>query len=1771
MSNHNKYTTFKSNKKINHHFFGNKNKFNDFFIFKFILFFIQNILFSYSLYINIKVNDIGNQQIFSDIFDIEAYKPNKILVNSEGQILREKKVYVYSTNDIIKIEWYNLNLNLNLMYMFANVKSITSIEIDSQSTLSFNISHMFYNCINLQKFSAINNNLNVSDMSYAFYNCHSMSSFSFQRIKFSFYIDMSYIFYNCSKLNIINYYENIRVSDMKYSFYNCTSLSSIILSNFKTENCVDLSYAFYNCHTLSSINNIADNKINSFMIRDMRYLFFNNTALKKIQITFHSVNTDIYFNMSYSFNNCINLESLSFDNIKPNDMRNMFHNCTKLTSLELKLNISDSKVNMTKMFFNCSKLSSVTFSLSTGDKSYLPSDLHAMFYNCINLASIDLKTFNTYGVEDMSYMFYNCNKFNSFSIGSNFNNNSTKSLRSMFENCIKLTSFYLSKFSTSNVEIMWAMFKGCKILSSINLDNFDTSKVTDMESMFEGCSNLVSLNLSLDTNKVQYMNKMFKDCTQLQYLYFPKINTSSIGTMHQMFYNCGNLKYLNLYYITDRGQSIIEMFTGVNKRFTFCIKEHENIPELFKLLLSINAKRDCSANCYGEDRVAIPQKKYCCPYFRYGYECVDKCPSKTNTNPENIIYDINNITNISNISSTNNININIHNETSILNEININDTAFASNTNMLRNLNTENETHCINDINITYLTYITYPTSPTYESYSTYITYTTNAINDDYDIDNDNDNDFDYSNRTCRKFYCLGDKYYNYEQDDCIVWPIEGYFINDSESRTLDKCHYNCSTCKGKEIEGNTKCKTCKENLTIYLGNCYDFCLRGKYKDESNDKEICKCFNEKCLNCTEDSLDYDLCISCNTLEGYYPKSDENLNISNFINCYKNPDKYYLNNVTEEYMPCFETCLSCKGKGSYQLQNCTKCDSNFSSAFPISDNLFNCYPKCKYYYYFDDEKIHHCTDIKECPFNFSYLISNETECVKNCSLLTQQNKTKVYRKTCYTECPVESYLLMDKESNICRARCPNFEEPFEMVEKQICVSNCTIMERYEGKCITNYYGNRTNAEVQDKVFFNIMDDIIDSFDYTFINDSTSIVLREPDHIYEIITTKSTVNNYNTSKLYLKNCEDILKNYYGIPEEKSLYLLKLDAFRPGQTGPTVNYQIYYPLNDQKLEQLDLTICEGQGVSLLINANITGGEDMYNKNSGYYNDICYTFTSGSGTDLTLTDRQDEFANNNQSLCEEGCEFVRYHYDTKQAECSCDVKTNVPLVSEIEVDKDKLYNFIDIKKLINFDVMKCYKLLLSIDGIKGNIGFFVFFPSFLMYFIAIIVFYVKDFKKLKLQINEIVFAKRNLQYLPLVYVPPEDVIKHRKKQNLFLGYLVSKNVDIPKNFGFIPTKESIPIETSKTDIIENKIEINININNNKSRKNKKLKERERMPEIKELVDQENRISNYKTIKLGKRHKKNKKQRNKTIHSGNIFQENNINNINNINSLKAPPKKSEKKEKNKNIKNNTIKDNNSLNDTFDSKKDDKNGPKYFTEKQKQKIRDILKHNDDELNYLSYKEALKYDKRNFIQFYFSLLKSKHLFITLLENRDYNSRIIKLFLCFFSFSFGYAVNALFFDDDTMHKIHEDGGDFNFWYQLPQIIYSTVISYILENFLNYLALSEDDILSIKREKIIERVGKKAKDTLRKLHCKFIAFFIISFIFLLIFWYYISCFCAVYRNTQYHLIKDTLISFGTSLLYPFGMYLVPPMFRIPALKGYSNHAREAMYKFSKILLFF
>ena len=134
------------------------------------------------------------------------------------------------------------------------------------------------------------------------------------------------------------------------------------------------------------------------------------------------------------------------------------------------------------------------------------------------------------------------------------------------------------------------------------------------------------------------------------------------------------------------------------------------------------------------------------------------------------------------------------------------------------------------------------------------------------------------------------------------------------------------------------------------------------------------------------------------------------------------------------------------------------------------------------------------------------------------------------------------------------------------------------------------------------------------------------------------------------------------------------------------------------------------------------------------------------------------------------------------------------------------------------------------------------------------------------------------------------------------------------------------------------------------------------------------------------------------------------------------------------------------------------------------KSKEIMEYNDFEKNHLTYRLALKYDKRTFCEYYLSLLKTKHILIfSLYYSNDYNSRIIKIDLFFIGFLIYYTINAFFFNDDTMHKIYVDEGSFNFIYQLPQIIYSSLISSVLNIILKLLALSEEDIIKFKKIKI------------------------------------------------------------------------------------------------------
>ena len=98
----------------------------------------------------------------------------------------------------------------------------------------------------------------------------------------------------------------------------------------------------------------------------------------------------------------------------------------------------------------------------------------------------------------------------------------------------------------------------------------------------------------------------------------------------------------------------------------------------------------------------------------------------------------------------------------------------------------------------------------------------------------------------------------------------------------------------------------------------------------------------------------------------------------------------------------------------------------------------------------------------------------------------------------------------------------------------------------------------------------------------------------------------------------------------------------------------------------------------------------------------------------------------------------------------------------------------------------------------------------------------------------------------------------------------------------------------------------------------------------------------------------------------------------------------------------------------------------------------------------------------------------------------------------------------------------------------------------------------------------LDEKVPEILKCLYYKFIIFFSSSFILLLFFWYYLSNICTIYQNAQFHLFKNSAISFGLSMMYPFGFFLIPGIFRIPSLKG-KKAKKVNMYKFSQFIQLF
>ena len=258
----------------------------------------------------------------------------------------------------------------------------------------------------------------------------------------------------------------------------------------------------------------------------------------------HRIKANI--NSSYWFWHLDNLFTINFDNYDTSDVENMaymFSGYGDMFSYDVPEPLSISVNDYTPELLN-EKSEYIIDELGSGgwmEPSY--------YYMCSSVSNLDLSSWDTSKVRNMSYMFSGMCYNENLDLSS-FDTSNVEDMSYMFAYSYYLEGINFDGWDTSNVTDMSYMFSmvesdtviyesGTQNLKSLDVSHFDTSSVTDMSGMFEyiGYSdNLVDIDLSnWNTSNVLLMTGMF-DSASIKNLDLSSWNVEKVINFGYMFY-----------------------------------------------------------------------------------------------------------------------------------------------------------------------------------------------------------------------------------------------------------------------------------------------------------------------------------------------------------------------------------------------------------------------------------------------------------------------------------------------------------------------------------------------------------------------------------------------------------------------------------------------------------------------------------------------------------------------------------------------------------------------------------------------------------------------------------------------------------------------------------------------------------------------------------------------------------------------------------------------------------------------------------------------------------------------------------------------------------------------------------------------------------------------------------------------------------------------------------------------------------------------------------
>ena len=1360
---------------------------------------------------------------------------------------------------------------------------------------------------------------------------------------------------------------------------------------------------------------------------------------------------------------------------------------------------------------------------------YTIKNLHGIFSVDTNIIEVDMTNFDISSVTDLGDFLYGCSSVKYIKFPT-IRTTSLKDMVSMFYNCSSLVEIDLSYFDTSHVTNMSFAFYGCENLKTLDISSFVTTEVIDMQCMFYRLHSIENIQLRhFDTSKVKDMSYMFYECKAISSLDLSSFKTSSVVDMSVMFYECDNLKSLDLRnFDTSQVTNMEHMFRGCNSMTSLDITSFDTskVEEMNYLFFECNSLTSLDLKSFDTTNVRGMEAMF--------GECLsltslDLSKFKTE-NVEIMAYMFNNCQNLESldISSFKTEKVQymdlMFGECYALPFLDLSKFYTPELISMKRmfygcmsltsldvsNFYTENVE------SMTYLFY--YCESLTSLDISNFKTDNTKSMDSMFGYCS-NLISLDLTNFKTSKVTNMKKMFYKCQN-------LEKLKINSfdtSSVQNMEKMFCDCGSLTSLDLTSFTTSRVTKmESMFSGCEKIYVIDLSTFSTSSLSDIQnlFLNCINLNYINFRQYNEQVASLVVNDGLD-FIPE-----NIVVCINLNNNVDKL-LELIYEKQCPV----IDCSGDWKSKQKK-------------INAETGTCVEDCSNFKYENDNKCY-----STCPEGADFCHPETTNIITTTNIATTnkiEETTNKIEETTHNINPVKSTIsnIIESTSGPISTSNNNINNPEETsltnanrdidsvlttLIKEIII-NTSEKPKIDSSLIYKTYLSKESlsAELDDNLWENneeIHDGIISDKmpDYN-ASEGEEISIEGKDNYHFQITTSENEKAYldennNTnqfSKIDLGECENLLKRHYHINESAPLIIFKFEKITNVSTERSLQYEVYEPFDKVKL---NLSICENTTIDVYVPVELSEelqklynelkdlGYDLFDENSDFYKDICTPFKSPNGTDVPLADRYNSYFNNNETLCQSNCKFSDYSMETKYLKCECDINNSEINIKEIKKFKPTtLYlSYYDTLKYSNYKVLKCYKLAFSIKSVTKNKGSIIVIFLFGIYLIFLIIYCKEGIEKLKL-----ILAKEVLNY-PVIpdneLFNSNDIVINEKSVKKII---VSK----PKNDN---KKNDNLIITSQTSL---------------KPQNKKMKTKSN---FKNPPKKSTTTPKKKIVK--------KVSRNNQINPSSLSNKNSLY-TNKTNSLY---KFTEINNKNKNSNKQKEKCNSDKNDTSSNEKLD----------------------NFELNNLEYDMALRLDQRNLFQVYLSILKREHLLIfTFFIRNDYNIVYIKFSRFVFLISTNMALNVFFFSDETMHKMNLDYGKYNFIQQIPQIVYSTLVSQLIEVLLCFLSLTDKHYYQVKN--LDEFTRNKIFPILKCIKKKIAFFYIFTCIMYVFNWYTVACFCAVYERTQIAFIKDSFYSFALGLLYPFVLYLFPAILRIISLRA-SKFRCKCIYAISDIIPIF